>query len=128
MDDRDEFLGYVLDALRGWGAVTTRRMFGASGLFRGGVMFGFVADDELYLKVTDDNRASFLATGSEPFVYEAKGRPMTLSYWNAPAECLDDQDELRRWVDGAFRAALAADKARSRKRDSRRRRRIVAKG
>ncbi len=110
----DGILGFVLDELRGWGAVTTRRMFGAVGLFRGGVMFGFVADETLHLKVGDANRAAFEAADSHPFVYTGKGKPVEMSYWTAPAAALDDSDELRRFVQGAYAVAFEANQRGSR--------------
>ncbi len=114
MHEDDGILGFVLDELHGWGSVTTRRMFGASGLFRGGVMFGFVSDETLYLKVGDANRAAFEAAGAQPFVYAAKRKPITMSYWTAPAAALDDGDELRRFVTGAYAVAFAASRRGSR--------------
>ncbi len=114
MHEDDGILGFVLDELRGWGVVTTRRMFGAVGLFRGGVMFGFVSDESLYLRVGDANRADFEAAGGQPFIYEGKRKPVAMSYWTAPAAALDDSDELRRFVQGAYAVASAASRRGSR--------------
>lgn len=107
MRDDDSFLAFVLDALRPWGSIVVRRMFGASGLFRDGGMVGFVHDDTLYLKVGEANRAAFEAAGSRPFVYEAKGRSMTMSFWNAPEAAMDDEEALRAVVAGAWAVACA---------------------
>src|SRR5262245_53763888 len=109
-DDEDEFTAYLLDALRPWGAVTTRRIFGATGLWRGGVHFGFVTEDGLWLKGGEANRAALEEAGAEQFVYDAGKREVAMSYWSCPAEALDDPEALRRWVDGAWRAAASAAK------------------
>jgi len=114
MHEDDGILGFVLDELRRWSVVTTRRMFGAVGLFRGGVMFGFVSDETLHLKVGDGNRAEFAAAGAQPFIYESKRKPVAMSYWTAPAAALDDGDELRRVVQGAYAVAFAASRRGSR--------------
>lgn len=108
MRDDDSFLAFVVDALRPWAAVRVRRMFGAAGLFRDGTMFGFVADDTLYLKVGESNRAEFDAAGSRSFEYDARGKRMTLSYRSAPDAALDDEEALRACVDGAWTVARAA--------------------
>jgi DNA transformation protein len=89
--------------------VSARRMFGGAGLFRDGLMFALVADDELYLKVDDSSRPAFEALGLTPFRYRRKGRPIALkSYYRAPEGLVDDPDELVRWADAAWEAALRA--------------------
>ena len=39
--------------------ITSRAMFGGWGLYQDGVIFGIIADGELYFKVDDTNRAGF---------------------------------------------------------------------
>lgn len=113
-DDEDEFTSYLLDALRPWGVVTTRRMFGAVGLWRGKAMFGFVTEDGLWLKGGEANRTALEAAGAERFVYDAGKRAVAMSFWSCPAEALDDPEALRGWVDAAWRVAAAAAKAKAR--------------
>lgn len=48
-----EFLNYVLEQLSALRGVTSRRMFGAVGLYCEGVIFGLIASDVLYFKVGD---------------------------------------------------------------------------
>jgi len=109
----DEFIAYLRDALRPWGAITTRRMFGAVGLWRDRAMFGFVTDDGLWLKVGDANRPEFVAAGSEQFIYDGGRRAIAMSFWSCPAEALDDPEALRGWVDGAWRVASAGARAKA---------------
>jgi len=100
----DEFLGYVLDQLAAWGEVRAKRMFGGAGLYHQGTMFGLVADDVAYLKVSDANRPDFEAAGSHPF-QPYKGKKTIMSYYEIPEEVLDDRDELARWAEKAWGAA-----------------------
>jgi DNA transformation protein len=83
-------------------------MFGGSGLFRGGVMFGLISSDELYFKVGATNRPDYEAAQSRAFVYAARGKTVSLSYWRVPDDILEDGDELRAWAAKAYAVALAA--------------------
>jgi DNA transformation protein and related proteins len=99
----DDFLNYVVDQLRGWGAVAVRRMFGGAGLYRESKMFGLVADDVAYLKVDDSNRADFVKAGSSPFnPYPEKGLTAVMSYYEIPSEVLENPAELSKWTQRAF--------------------------
>ena len=104
------FPDYVLEQLAAFGGVTARGMFGGNGLFKGGLMFGLIADGELYFKVDDGNRADFEAKKSQPFTYEARGRKVALSYWFVPEEVIEDSDTLRAWAAKAYDAALKGRK------------------
>ena len=115
MSRRTEFLDHVLDQLAAFGPVTARPMFGAFGLYSGEVMFALVAADALYFKADARNRPDFEAAGMEPFTYRGKGgRRTALSYFEVPADVLEDGDRLARWADKAVGAAHAALKAKGR--------------
>ena len=86
-------------------------MFGGNGIFRDGLMFGLVADSTLYLKVDDVNKPEFEERGLGPFTYEGKGKPMSMSYHRAPEEALDNAEDMRVWAEGAYAAAVRAQKA-----------------
>ena len=109
-----EFRDHLIDLLTPLGAVTVRAMFGGGGVYLDGTMFGLVADDVLYLKVDDANRPDFEAAGSGPFVYQGKNRPVTMSYYQVPAELMDDGETLCQWARGAWEAARRARSDRSR--------------
>jgi DNA transformation protein len=80
-------------------------MFGKTGVFCKGLMFGMVTDDMLYFRVDDHNRAVFKEAESvPPLSYEKKGCTIDLSFWRALERLLDEPDELVTWA----RAALAA--------------------
>src|SRR5271155_5216105 len=101
----DSFAEFLREQLAPLGRVTMRRMFGKTGVFCNGLMFGMVTNDTLYFRVDDHNRAVFKEAESvPPLSYEKKGRTIDLSFWRAPERLLDEPDELVTWA----RAALAA--------------------
>ena len=101
----DSFAEFLREQLAPLGRVTMRRMFGKTGVFCDGLMFGMVTDDTLYFRVDDHNRAAFKeAESSPPLNYEKKGCTIDLSFWRAPERLFDEPDELVTWA----RAALAA--------------------
>jgi len=104
----DDYLVYVLDQLGGVGTVQARSMFGGAGIYCRGVMFALVADDVLYLKVDDSNRADFEEVGAGPFrPYPEKGGKSTvMSYYEVPADILEDRDLLASWAQKALEIAV----------------------
>ena len=94
----EDFLDYLVDQLSEWGEVYAKRMFGGAGLFRGGLMFGLVADDIAYLKVDDRNIDKFLEAGSAQFK-PYPDKPMVMSFWEIPADILEDRDKLSEWAE-----------------------------
>jgi DNA transformation protein and related proteins len=75
-------------------------------VFCGGVMFAMVADDTLYFRVDDHNRAAFSeAEAFPPLTYEKKGSTIDLSFWRAPERLFDEPDELMTWARAAAAAA-----------------------
>ncbi len=104
-----EFADHLADLFGPLGAVEIKRMFGAAGVFHQGVMIALLADEVLYLKTDDRNRADFEAAQCAPFAFERRGRTMRTSYYECPPELLEDADAFAPWVRKAFDAALAAD-------------------
>ena len=101
----DGFVEFLSDQLASLGRITTRRMFGKTGVFCDGFMLGMVTDNTLYCRVDDDNRAAFKeAETFPPLNYKKKGDTIDLSFWRAPERLFDEPDELVTWA----RAALAA--------------------
>lgn len=101
----DEYLTYVLEQLEGVGPVQAKRMFGGAGLYGQRAMFAMVADDVLYLKVDETNRADFEQAGAEPF-QPFPDKSMVMSYYEVPADVLEDRDQLVAWARKALAAAL----------------------
>ncbi len=121
-----EFLTHILDQLRRLDGVAARRMFGGAGLFRNKRMFGLIADDTLYFKVTPWSRADYEGAGMRPFEYAAKGRTKTIgSYWQVPESVIEEPERLARWAEAA--CAASADRTERPRPSSRRRRRKLIK-
>jgi DNA transformation protein len=88
--------------------VSVRRMFGGHGVFLDGLMFALEADGEMYLKADEHTIPKLAAENSEPFVYKAKGREISLSYWKLPERLYDEPDEFAAFARDAFEAARRA--------------------
>lgn len=102
----DEFTDYVIDQLAAWGEVSARRMFGGAGLYCDGTMFGLISDDVAYLKVDDTNREDFVKAGALPFnPYPDKVKTAVMSYYEIPADVLENPDELARWAERSLAIA-----------------------
>jgi DNA transformation protein and related proteins len=96
---------FLREQLAPLGRITLRRMFGKTGVFSNGLMFGMVTDDTFYVRVDDQNRDVFKEAESEPPLNYAKGgRTIDLAFWKVPERLLDEPEELVIWA----RAALAA--------------------
>lgn len=95
----DEFLNYVLDQLSQGGMISVRRMFGGAGLYRDGKIFCVIADDVAYLKVDDASREDFVKAGCSPFnPYPELNKATVSSYYEVPAEVLEDREAFRKWA------------------------------
>ncbi len=91
-------------------SVIFKGMSGGLDVFRDGIMFGLVAYEQLYFKVDKETEPCFAEAGSEPFVYEGKGKMIQMSYWIAPDVAMDDPEEFEPWAGlglGAVRRAAA---------------------
>ncbi len=104
----NNFIAYVVDVLSPLGAVETHAMFGGRNVTLGGLTFGIVMKDVLYLKTDQTNRPSFEERGLLPFVYTRKGGVATATSYYAAPDCLDDWDALGPDVEGALAAARRA--------------------
>jgi DNA transformation protein len=101
----DSFAAFLCEQLAPLGRVTLRRMFGKTGVFCDGLMFGMVTDNMLYLRVDDHNQEAFKeAAADPPLSYEKQGSSIDLAFWRAPERLFDQPDELVTWA----RVALAA--------------------
>jgi DNA transformation protein len=81
-------------------------MFGGAGLYRQGTMFAVLAADVAYLKVDDSNRDDFLRAGSAPFEpYPEKIKTAVRTYFEIPADVLENPNELARWAQRSWLVA-----------------------
>lgn len=92
-----DFLQYVLDQLSSWGNVHVNKMFGGAALYQGELAFAMIANDMVYLKVDDTNKDKFIATGSTP-LKPFKSNATVLSFYNIPADVLEDSDKFIVWA------------------------------
>jgi DNA transformation protein len=101
----DTFAEFLREQLAPLGRITMRRMFGKTGVFCDGAMFGMVTENTLYLRVDDENRETFKEAESfPPLNYEKGGSTIDLSFWRVPERLFDEPEEFVIWA----RAALAA--------------------
>ncbi|MCS0493561.1 TfoX/Sxy family protein [Ancylobacter sp. MQZ15Z-1] len=114
----------VADIFAAFGPVRCRRLFGGLGVYADGMMFALVIKGRIYLKTDEDFARALAARGAEPFVYEAKGRAVTVAYWSLPEAALDDADdaaELACTALGIARMAAGAKRPRAKGRGAARR-------
>ena len=109
-----EFAAHVVDMLQGVGPVYSKSMFGGFGVFLDGLMFGLIANNELYLKVDAENRGDFEALDLQAFTYSKNGKDMQMSYWQAPEEAMEDLEIMTQWGNLGLAAALRAAAKKSR--------------
>ena len=95
----DTFRDYVLEQLGG--GVDCRAMFGGHGLYRDGAFFGILFKGRFYLKTSPRTRKDFVDRGMERF--RPNARQTLKSYYEVPADVLEDRDLLRRWAERAAR-------------------------
>ena len=111
-----EFVAHVVEQLRPFGPVTVRSMFGGWGIYRDGVFFALVADDTLYFKSDDENRAQFERASPGPFTFRKKGETVVTHYFAVPEDAFEDPQVMARWARLGYAAALrAARKPRKRR-------------
>ena len=95
------FKAFVEDQLAGLRGVTFKAMFGGWGIYQGPVFFGIVFRDRFYFKTDEATRDAYQQQGMKPFRPSAK---QTLrSYYEVPAEVLEDAETLAAWAQAAIR-------------------------
>ena len=100
------FADFLREQLAPLGHLTMRRMFGKTGVFCDGVMFGMVAQNTLYLRVDPLNRLTFKEAESyPPLNYVKGGTAIDLSFWRVPDRLLDEREEFVVWARAALGAA-----------------------
>jgi DNA transformation protein len=117
MPKRSEFVDFLLEQLAPLGEVSAKSMFGGWGIYSDGRMFALVANETLYIKVDDGNRADFEREGLQPFRYDRTDREVAvMSYYQPPVPAIDDRELLCNWArKGIEAAARAAEKKKPRK-------------
>jgi len=101
-----EFVSYVVELMSSIGPVNAKGMFGGHGIYLEGLMFALVADGVLYLKSDGETETEYVAKGLEAFTYNKKGKEYKMSYYQAPEEALDNDEEMNVWANKAYGVAL----------------------
>jgi DNA transformation protein len=106
---RDKFVDFLVERFSLLGKVTAKSMFGGYGFYCDGLFFAIYDHKHVYLKADAETVPAFEARGLPAF-QPFDDQPMTMKYWRAPAEMLEDDDALRQWVGGAVAVARRAAK------------------
>ena len=106
----EDYLQYVLEQLAGLGRVTPRRMFGGVGLYHEERFFGLIAGDTLYFKVNDSNRGDYEARGMSRFRPFPDKPYWSMTYYEVPADTLEDADDCVLWARKSVAIAAVAAK------------------
>ena len=106
MAKRSDFVDYLVEQLAPLGDVSAKAMFGGWGIYHEARMFALVADDTLYVKVDDTNRADFERENLQPFRYERRERgEAVMDYYEPPAAAIDNRELLCEWARKGIEAA-----------------------
>ncbi len=87
--------------------IKSRAMFGGYGLYKNSVIFGLIAEGNLYFKVGTANLADYQAAKSKPFTYKrVSGKPISMSYWKVPDAVLKNEKLLIEWIKKSVEVSL----------------------
>lgn len=112
MSKSNDYHEYLMsDVFREIPGISAKKMFGGFGYYQDGVIFAILADEQLYFKVGEGNQRDYEKLGCKPFTYPMKnGRSTTLSYWELPAEILEDPEKLPLWIEKAVEESVKSKK------------------
>ena len=107
----DEMANYIIDGLASDDPITTRPMFGALALYRNGHVFAMAWEGSLYFKVDETTQTDYEAANSHALEYVSRGEQHSLkSFWEVPADVIEDEETLRKWANKAYEAAMKSAK------------------
>ena len=99
----DSLKDFVLDQLRELRGLKSRAMFGGFGLYAGEEFFGIIFKGRLYFRTSEATRTAYLERGMNPF--RPRARQSLHSYYEVPADVLENAGELATWVRAAVKTA-----------------------
>ncbi|KKQ32574.1 MAG: TfoX domain-containing protein [candidate division TM6 bacterium GW2011_GWF2_37_49] len=100
------YVDYIVDMLSPLKNIRVKRMFSGYGLYSGSKFFALILSDVLYFKVVEHERSIYQLHGSQPFTYTKKtGQRIALSYWQVPADIIENQTKLIAWAERALKTA-----------------------
>jgi DNA transformation protein len=107
----EELAQFAIEQLAMDGPIVTRPLFGAIALYRNGQVFAMAWKGSLYFKVDEATRKDYEAANSHALGYVSEGADHALkSFWEVPADVIEDQDTLRIWARKACEAATKSAK------------------
>ena len=103
---------YVTEQLSFLGRISSRSIFGATGIFIEERLLGIVVDEQtLYLHTGPSNRDDYLSRSMPQFKPYPNAFDLTTDHHRVPGDVLSDEAQLRQWGERALRAAVEAAKA-----------------
>jgi DNA transformation protein len=103
----DDFVVFVTERMAVLGDVRAKKMFGGHGIYVDDVFCALIANDALWFKVDDQNRADYEARGLPAFrPYD--DQTMVMSYCLVPDEVLERPAAMELWGRKSIEAGLRA--------------------
>jgi len=98
-----DFLNTVQMKLSAVTNYENKRMFGAFSFVKDTATFGFVMDEQFYLRTDESTEVNYIEAGMEKFNPRKmrKGMP----YYTVPDSVFNNSDVLKKWVDEAVKVA-----------------------
>lgn len=102
----------IRDLFSGLGPVQVKRMFGGKGIYYDGVIIAVELRGELMLKGDEVIAPELESAGCKRWTYigSRHGKQVSMPYWTAPEDALDDPDEMAVWARKAYEAGLRSGK------------------
>ena len=113
MSHHSAFVALVIEQMSFIDGLRVRAMFGGYGVYRNDGIFAIIVDDRLYFKVDPTTRGAFEAAGLGPFTYVARGRSMTMQYFEAPPEVFEAPAAMQHWAQKALEAGTRAHESKT---------------
>lgn len=112
MRTKSSLANFVAEQLSFLGRISSRSIFGATGIFIEDRLLGIVVDEQtLYLHTGPTNRDEYVSRGMPQFKPYPNAFDLTTDHHKVPSEVLADCEQLRQWGERALRAAVEAAKA-----------------
>lgn len=111
MSSSEGYLEYVKDVLEPFEPIIYRKMFGGYGIYKNGLIFAIILEDELYFKSDESSEDFYSQHNSKQFTYPIRsGKLVKMPYWIVPEHIMEDSDVLKVWFDHAYNIALSSKK------------------
>ena len=111
----EEFVRYVVEAMALTFDLRISAMFGGYGIYHDDRIFAISIEGKLYLKADFVSCNEFKVRGLLPLTYRARGKLVTMQYFEAPPELFEDAEAMKRWVLKAYEAAIRVTEATTKK-------------